>query len=66
MNAKTPYSIVASDLDGTLLAPNHQLSDFTKQTLNTLSEQGFTFIFATGRHHVDVAGIRKTRESLPT
>ncbi|QIA62171.1 Cof-type HAD-IIB family hydrolase [Vibrio astriarenae] len=60
MNAKTPYSIVASDLDGTLLAPNHQLSDFTKQTLNTLSEQGFTFIFATGRHHVDVAGIRKT------
>ncbi|POF55686.1 sugar/pyridoxal phosphate phosphatase YigL, partial [Vibrio vulnificus] len=25
--------IVASDLDGTLLAPNHQLSEFSKQTL---------------------------------
>ncbi|EJI1280373.1 Cof-type HAD-IIB family hydrolase [Vibrio vulnificus] len=50
--------IVASDLDGTLLAPNHQLSEFSKQTLKALHEQGYTFIFATGRHHVDVAGIR--------
>ncbi|MGL0939504.1 Cof-type HAD-IIB family hydrolase [Vibrio vulnificus] len=50
--------IVASDLDGTLLAPNHQLSEFAKQTLKALHEQGYTFIFATGRHHVDVAGIR--------
>ncbi|MDQ2193613.1 Cof-type HAD-IIB family hydrolase [Vibrio anguillarum] len=51
--------IVASDLDGTLLAPNHQLSKFTKQTLQALHQKGFTFIFATGRHHVDVAGIRQ-------
>ncbi|MGL5110342.1 MAG: Cof-type HAD-IIB family hydrolase [Vibrio ordalii] len=51
--------IVASDLDGTLLAPNHQLSEFTKQTLKALHQKGFTFIFATGRHHVDVAGIRQ-------
>lgn len=51
--------LVASDLDGTLLAPNHQLSDFTKQTLRELHQKGFTFIFATGRHHVDVAGIRE-------
>ncbi|EJO2021125.1 Cof-type HAD-IIB family hydrolase [Vibrio vulnificus] len=50
--------IVASDLDGTLLAPNHQLSELSKQTLKALHEQGYTFIFATGRHHVDVAGIR--------
>lgn len=55
----TPFNIVASDLDGTLLAPNHQLSEFTKQTLRQLHQQGFTFIFATGRHHVDVAGIRE-------
>lgn len=53
-------SIVASDLDGTLLAPNHQLSEFTKQTLKQLHQQGHTFIFATGRHHVDVAYIRET------
>lgn len=54
-----PFRIVASDLDGTLLAPNHQLSAFSKQTLNDLHQQGFTFVFATGRHHVDVAGIRE-------
>ncbi|MDN3615521.1 MAG: Cof-type HAD-IIB family hydrolase [Vibrio gallaecicus] len=56
---KDTVKIVASDLDGTLLAPNHQLSDFTKQTLTELHQQGYTFIFATGRHHVDVAGIRE-------
>jgi Cof subfamily protein (haloacid dehalogenase superfamily) len=50
--------IVASDLDGTLLAPNHKLSEFSIKTLKTLHEQGFTFIFATGRHHVDVSHIR--------
>ncbi|MEZ8826697.1 Cof-type HAD-IIB family hydrolase [Vibrio amylolyticus] len=53
------FNIVASDLDGTLLAPNHKLSDFTKQTLKELHEKGLTFVFATGRHHVDVAGIRE-------
>lgn len=56
---KDSVKIVASDLDGTLLAPNHQLSDFTKLTLKKLHDQGYTFIFATGRHHVDVAGIRE-------
>ncbi|KOO02301.1 Cof-type HAD-IIB family hydrolase [Vibrio nereis] len=56
---ETPFRIVASDLDGTLLAPNHQLSDFSKQTLKELYNKGYTFIFATGRHHVDVAGIRE-------
>ncbi|MBC5852426.1 Cof-type HAD-IIB family hydrolase [Vibrio metschnikovii] len=55
----TPVRIVASDLDGTLLAPNHQLSEITKQTLHALHQQGFTFVFATGRHHIDVAGIRE-------
>ncbi|MFL7036376.1 Cof-type HAD-IIB family hydrolase [Vibrio lentus] len=56
---KDSVKIVASDLDGTLLAPNHQLSAFTKLTLKKLHDQGYTFIFATGRHHVDVAGIRE-------
>lgn len=55
----TPFHIVASDLDGTLLAPNHQLSAFSKQTLKALHQKGFTFIFATGRHHIDVASIRE-------
>ncbi|MBM7037579.1 hydrolase [Vibrio sp. qd031] len=52
--------IVASDLDGTLLAPDHKLSAYTKQILKQLHAQGFHFIFATGRHHVDVASIRET------
>lgn len=51
--------IVASDLDGTLLAPNHQLSQYTQNTLKALHQKGYTFIFATGRHHIDVAGIRE-------
>ena len=55
----SPFQLVASDLDGTLLAPNHQLSDFSKQTLKDLHNKGYTFIFATGRHHIDVAGIRE-------
>ncbi|MBU2897553.1 Cof-type HAD-IIB family hydrolase [Vibrio hepatarius] len=55
---ENPFQIVASDLDGTLLAPNHKLSDFSKRTLKELHQKGYTFIFATGRHHVDVAGIR--------
>ncbi len=56
---ETPFQLVASDLDGTLLAPDHKLSEFSKQTLKDLHNQGFTFIFATGRHHIDVAGIRE-------
>lgn len=55
-----PYHIVASDLDGTLLAPDHKISETTKRTLKTLHDRGYIFIFATGRHHVDVAGIRET------
>ncbi len=52
------FSIVASDLDGTLLAPDHKISAHTKQTLKELHTKGFTFIFATGRHHIDVTEIR--------
>ncbi|WP_261816381.1 Cof-type HAD-IIB family hydrolase [Vibrio gallicus] len=59
-NVFEDISIVASDLDGTLLSPNHQLSEFTKQTLKQLHQQGYTFIFATGRNHVDVSYIRET------
>jgi len=50
---------VASDLDGTLLSPNHKLSEFTKATLQELHKKNYTFVFATGRHHVDVTGIRE-------
>ncbi|MFC0179197.1 Cof-type HAD-IIB family hydrolase [Thorsellia kenyensis] len=54
------YSVIASDLDGTLLAPTHTLSAFTRQSLKHLVNQGAKFIFATGRHHVDVKGIKES------
>lgn len=52
------YHIVASDLDGTLLQTDHTLSPLAKDTLKLLSKSGINFIFATGRHHVDVGQIR--------
>lgn len=52
------YPIVASDLDGTLLQADHTLSPFAKDTLKLISQHGVNFIFATGRHHVDVGQIR--------
>nr|WP_113865996.1 sugar/pyridoxal phosphate phosphatase YigL [Brenneria salicis]NMN90181.1 hypothetical protein [Brenneria salicis ATCC 15712 = DSM 30166]RBP63195.1 hypothetical protein DES54_11213 [Brenneria salicis ATCC 15712 = DSM 30166]RLM30903.1 sugar/pyridoxal phosphate phosphatase YigL [Brenneria salicis ATCC 15712 = DSM 30166] len=52
------YHVVASDLDGTLLSPDHTLSSYAKETLKLLTEKGIHFVFATGRHHGDVAQIR--------
>jgi len=53
------YKMVASDLDGTLLTSNHQIPPFSQQVLSQLHQQGIAFIFATGRHHIDVAYIRE-------
>ncbi|MDF7667889.1 Cof-type HAD-IIB family hydrolase [Orbaceae bacterium ESL0727] len=64
-NAKftnSQFQVVASDLDGTLLTPEHQLSAFTKKTLQSLRERNIHFVFATGRHHVDVAQMRENME----
>lgn len=52
------YQIVASDLDGTLLSPEHTLTPYTKETLQLLIARGVHFVFATGRHHIDVGQIR--------
>jgi len=53
------YPIVVSDLDGTLLGPDHQLSAFTRETLLMLAERGIKFIMASGRHYMDVEKIRE-------
>jgi Cof subfamily protein (haloacid dehalogenase superfamily) len=58
------YKIIASDLDGTLLTSQHQITDFTSTVLQQLHEQGMHFIFATGRHHIDVAAMRD-KVSIP-
>ena len=56
------YQVVASDLDGTLLSPDHTLSPYAKETLKLLTARGVNFVFATGRHHVDVGQIRDNLE----
>ena len=54
------YKAVISDLDGTLLNSQHQVSERTRATLKTLVDGGVKFIVATGRHIIDVQGIRQT------
>ncbi|EOG8256090.1 HAD-IIB family hydrolase, partial [Yersinia enterocolitica] len=56
------YHVVASDLDGTLLSPDHILTPYTKETLKLLTQRDVHFVFATGRHHIDVAQIRDNLE----
>ena len=48
---------MASDLDGTLL-PDHFLTPYAKETLKLLTARGINFVFATGRHYIDVGQIR--------
>ncbi|MDP5255720.1 Cof-type HAD-IIB family hydrolase [Vibrio sp. HB161653] len=51
--------LVASDLDGTLLNAQHDISVVTRETLQALHQQHYRFVFSTGRHHIDVASIRQ-------
>jgi Cof subfamily protein (haloacid dehalogenase superfamily) len=53
------YKVVVSDLDGTLLNPQHQISSKTHEVIHQLVAQDFRFVVATGRHHVDVDVIRQ-------
>lgn len=52
------YKVIATDLDGTLLNSDHQLDAYTVETVRALAARGVQFVLATGRHAVDVAGIR--------
>ncbi|PSW22160.1 Cof-type HAD-IIB family hydrolase [Photobacterium sanctipauli] len=53
------YQLVVSDLDGTLLTPDHVIGGYTKSILEQWVEKGCHFVFASGRHHLDVFGIRE-------
>ncbi|MET3026449.1 Cof-type HAD-IIB family hydrolase [Flavobacterium sp. UW10123] len=48
---------IVSDLDGTLLNPQHRISDYTKSIFQELHNQGYLIVVATGRHHLDAMGI---------
>lgn len=43
------YRLIVSDLDGTLLRDDHTLSEYTKEVIHRVSEQGIDFMLATGR-----------------
>ncbi|WP_026730741.1 Cof-type HAD-IIB family hydrolase [Flavobacterium denitrificans] len=49
--------VVVSDLDGTLLNPQHRISEYTKSIFQELHNQGYLIVVATGRHHLDAMGI---------
>lgn len=49
--------VVVSDLDGTLLNPQHRISDYTKSIFQELHNQGYLIVIATGRHHLDAMAI---------
>ncbi|WP_237261098.1 Cof-type HAD-IIB family hydrolase [Thiomicrorhabdus immobilis] len=49
-----PIKLVVSDLDGTLLNPDHKLTQPTIDSVNALVQQGVQFMLATGRHYEDV------------
>lgn len=52
-----PFKAIISDLDGTLLNGEHQLGQFTIETLEKLAEQGVDIYLATGRNYPDVIEI---------
>lgn len=60
MNTKK-IKVIITDLDGTLLNPAHQISEYTKSVFQQLHNQNYFIIVATGRHHLDalplVAGL---------
>ena len=52
-----PFRAMVSDLDGTLLTPEHLVGDLTIDTLRVLEQNGVDIILATGRNHTDVSSI---------
>ena len=54
--------VVVSDLDGTLLNPQHRISDYTKSIFQELHNQNYLIVVATGRHHLDAMAIIETLE----
>lgn len=44
------YSLIALDLDGTLLRSDKSISEATKKALIAAKDQGYTIVIATGRH----------------
>ncbi|QIQ41655.1 MAG: Cof-type HAD-IIB family hydrolase [Buchnera aphidicola (Microlophium carnosum)] len=50
--------IIAVDLDGTLLSSKNKITKYTQEIIRILIKKRFYFIFASGRHYIDVMEIR--------
>jgi Cof subfamily protein (haloacid dehalogenase superfamily) len=48
------YKLVVSDLDGTLLGPDHRLGDYTRGVLGRVRQAGADLVLASGRHFMDI------------
>lgn len=53
MSKKENFKVIISDLDGTLLNNEHQISEYTKTIFKQLQAEKYMIIVATGRHHLD-------------
>jgi hypothetical protein len=53
------YKLVVSDLDGTLLTPEHRVGDYTRRVLRRLRSDGIELAIASGRHFQDVRAVSK-------
>lgn len=49
--------LVVSDLDGTLLTPEHRIGDYTLRVLRRLRDRGVNLILASGRHFHDIRAV---------
>lgn len=52
------HTMIVTDLDGTLLDSEHKVDPYTAETFRTLAANGINITIATGRHFLDVKGIR--------
>jgi Cof subfamily protein (haloacid dehalogenase superfamily) len=57
MIKKEGIKVIISDLDGTLLNTEHQISAYTKSVFQKLHSENYLIIVATGRHHLDALPI---------
>lgn len=53
------FRLVVSDLDGTLLTPEHRVGAYTGRVLRGLRDQGVELAIASGRHFQDVRAVSK-------
>ncbi|MDR2600534.1 MAG: Cof-type HAD-IIB family hydrolase [Oscillospiraceae bacterium] len=58
------YRLIASDMDGTLLNNNHELTDRTRRAIIKTVEAGVMFVVATGRPFSNVGIIREIFDTV--